>query len=179
MTGKRINFVDLKAQQEKILPALNERIQKVLAHGQYVLGPEVGELEARLAAYVGVKHAISCSSGTDALLMPLMAYQVGPGDAIFTTPFTFIATAEVIQLLGATPVFVDIDPKTFNIDPGVLGATIAGLGKNPTYGSSKAQGNHSRRSLRPAGGLRCHQRPGEAIRSLRAGRRGAVFWCHL
>ena len=75
------------------------------------------ELEAKLAAYVGVKHAIACSSGTDALLMPLMAYRVGPGDAIFTTPFTFIATAEVIQLLGATPVFVDIDPKTFNLDP--------------------------------------------------------------
>ena len=140
MTGKRINFVDLKAQQEKILPALNERIQKVLAHGQYVLGPEVGELEARLAAYVGVKHAISCSSGTDALLMPLMAYQVGPGDAIFTTPFTFIATAEVIQLLGATPVFVDIDPKTFNIDPGVLGATIEGLGKNPRTAHLKPRG---------------------------------------
>jgi UDP-2-acetamido-2-deoxy-ribo-hexuluronate aminotransferase len=140
MTGKRINFVDLKAQQEKILPALNERIQKVLVHGQYILGPEVGELEARLAAYVGVKHAISCSSGTDALLMPLMAYQVGPGDAIFTTPFTFIATAEVIQLLGATPVFVDIDSKTFNIDPGVLGATIEGLGKNPRTAHLKPRG---------------------------------------
>ena len=117
MTEKRINFIDLKAQQEKILPALTERIKHVLTNGQYIMGPEVKELEERLAAYVGVKHAISCSSGTDALLMPLMAYQVGPGDAIFTTPFTFIATAEVIQLLGATPVFVDIDPKTFNISP--------------------------------------------------------------
>jgi UDP-2-acetamido-2-deoxy-ribo-hexuluronate aminotransferase len=130
MTEKRINFIDLKAQQEKILPALNEGIQRVLAHGQYIMGPEVKELEARLAAYVGVKHAISCSSGTDALLMPLLAYQVGPGDAVFTSPFTFIATAEVIQLLGATPVFVDIDPKTYNLNPAALAAAITALGKN-------------------------------------------------
>ena len=113
---KRIDFIDLKAQQA-FLPNLMERIQRVLSHGQYILGPEVGELEAKLAAYVGVKHAISCSSGTDALLMALMAYGVQPGDAVFTSPFTFIATAEVIQLLRATPVFVDIDPRTFNIDP--------------------------------------------------------------
>ncbi len=92
-----------------------ENIQDVLAHGQYILGPEVRELEERLAAYVGVRHAITCSSGTDALLMVLMAKGVGPGDAIFTTPFTFIATAEVVQLLGATPVFVDIDPSTYNL----------------------------------------------------------------
>ena len=95
------------------------------------MGPEVKELEDKLAAYVGVKHVISCSSGTDALLMPLMAYGVGSGDAIFTSPFTFIATAEVIQLLGATPVFVDIDPRTFNIDPGALEEAIASLGENP------------------------------------------------
>ena len=93
-----------------------------------------------LAAYVGVKHAISCSSGTDALLMPLMAYGVGPGDAIFTTPFTFIATAEVIQLLGATPVFVDIDPKTFNIDPEALAEAIANLGQNPKTAHLKPKG---------------------------------------
>ena len=131
MIEKRIDFIDLKAQQKKILPALEERIQRVLAHGQYIMGPEVQELEERLAAYVGVKHAISCSSGTDALLMPLMAHGVGPGDAIFTTPFTFIATAEVILLLGATPVFVDIDPKTFNIDPAALEEAIASWGKTP------------------------------------------------
>jgi UDP-2-acetamido-2-deoxy-ribo-hexuluronate aminotransferase len=86
MTEKRINFIDLKAQQEKILPALNERIQRVLAHGQYIMGPEVKELEERLAAYVGAKHSISCSSCTDALLMPLLAYGVGTGDAIFNHP---------------------------------------------------------------------------------------------
>lgn len=139
-TKETIDFIDLKAQQQAILPSLWERLDRVLAHGQYIMGPEVQELEERLAAYVGVKHAISCSSGTDALLMPLMAYGVGPGDAIFTTPFTFIATAEVIQLLGATPVFVDIDPRTFNIDPDALAETIIGLKKN-----------HLTSSLRPKG----------------------------
>ncbi len=140
MTEKPLDFIDLKAQQKKILPAIQERIQRVLAHGQYIMGPEVYELEERLAAYVGVRHAISCSSGTDALLMPLMAYGVGPGDAIFTTPFTFIATAEVIRLLGATPVFVDIDPRTFNIDPAALEAAIASWGKNPKTASLKPKG---------------------------------------
>ncbi len=84
----------------------------------------MGELEVRLAEYVGIKHAISCSSGTDALLMALMAYGVGPGDAVFTIPFTFIASAEVVSLLGATPVFVDIDPAIFNIDPDRLEAAV-------------------------------------------------------
>jgi UDP-2-acetamido-2-deoxy-ribo-hexuluronate aminotransferase len=137
---KRLDFIDLKAQQRLIYPALKERLARVLAHGQYILGPEVAELEARLAAYVGVKHAISCSSGTDALLMPLMAYGVGPGDAVFTTPFTFIATAEVIQLLGATPVFVDIDPRTFNLDPEALAAAMAGLGKSPQSAALRPRG---------------------------------------
>jgi UDP-2-acetamido-2-deoxy-ribo-hexuluronate aminotransferase len=128
---KRLDFIDLKTQQLRIADQLAQNLQRVLAHGQYIMGPEVSELETRLAAYVGVRHAISCSSGTDALLMPLMAYGVGPGDAIFTTPFTFIATAEVIQLLGATPVFVDIDPRTFNLDPESLAEAVAGLGQNP------------------------------------------------
>jgi dTDP-4-amino-4,6-dideoxygalactose transaminase len=136
---KQMDFIDLKAQQA-ILPALMERIQRVLSHGQYIMGPEVRELEDKLAAYVGVKHAISCSSGTDALLMPLMAHGVGPGDAVFTTPFTFIATAEVIQLLGATPVFVDIDPRTFNLDPEALGEAVAGLAKNRRTASLKPKG---------------------------------------
>jgi UDP-2-acetamido-2-deoxy-ribo-hexuluronate aminotransferase len=140
MSEKSIRFIDLKAQQEQILPDLTERIQRVLAHGQFIMGPEIKELESRLAAYVGAKHAVSCSSGTDALLMPLLAYGVGPGDAIFTTPFTFIATAEVIQLLGATPVFVDIDPRTFNIDPGALAEAIASRGKAPRTESLKPKG---------------------------------------
>jgi UDP-2-acetamido-2-deoxy-ribo-hexuluronate aminotransferase len=115
-----IPFIDLKAQFHHLEGGIRSRIDKVLEHGKFILGPEVRELEERLAQFVGVKHCISCSSGTDGLLMPLMAHGIGPGDAVFTTPFTFIATAEVISLLGATPVFVDIDPRTFNIDPGQL-----------------------------------------------------------
>ncbi|MCF7826920.1 MAG: DegT/DnrJ/EryC1/StrS family aminotransferase [Candidatus Marinimicrobia bacterium] len=119
-----MQFIDLAKQQSLIKTNLDKRIQEVLAHGQYIMGPEIKEMEAQLAEYVGVKHCVSCSSGTDALLMPLMAWGVGPGDAIFTTPFTFIATAEVIQLLGATPVFVDIDPRTYNISAELLDIAI-------------------------------------------------------
>ncbi|MBM4284064.1 MAG: DegT/DnrJ/EryC1/StrS family aminotransferase, partial [Deltaproteobacteria bacterium] len=137
---KRLDFIDLKAQQRLILPALQERMARVLAHGQYIMGPEVMELEERLAAYVGVSQAVTCASGTDALLMILMAYGVGPGDAVFTTPFTFIATAEVIALLGATPVFVDVDPVTFNIDPGNLAQKIAGLSADPRTAGLRPQG---------------------------------------
>ena len=120
-----MQFIDLATQQKRIRKKLEENIMAVLDHGKYIMGPEIAEIEGRLAEYVGVKHAIGCSSGTDALLMALMAYNVGPGDAIFTTPFTFIATAEVIALLGATPVFVDIDPETFNISPQELEKAIA------------------------------------------------------
>jgi dTDP-4-amino-4,6-dideoxygalactose transaminase len=125
-----MDFIDLKAQQKRIKVQLDANIQRVLAHGSYVMGPEVTTLEERLAAYVGVKHAISCASGTDALLMALMAGGVGPGDAVFTTPFTFVATAEVISLLGATPVFVDIDPETYNIDPAKLALAIQAVKAN-------------------------------------------------
>ena len=138
--SKIIQFIDLKAQQQVVHSILMGRIQKVLTHGQYIMGPEVKELEEHLASYVGVKHAITCSSGTDALLMPLMAYGVGPGDAIFTTPFTFIATAEVIRLLGATPVFVDIDPRTFNIDPDSLAEAINNLTLNPRTANLRPRG---------------------------------------
>ena len=138
--AKALAFIDLKAQQKKIYNRLLEKIQGVLAHGQYILGPEVRELEERLAAYVGVRHAVTCSSGTDALLMVLMAKGVGPGDAIFTTPFTFIATAEVVKLLGATPVFVDIDPKTYNLDPEALKNALANLPKNPAKAGLKPRG---------------------------------------
>jgi len=119
-----MQFVDLAHQQQRIKEQIDENIQAVLNHGKYILGPEVKKLEGTLSNYVGVKHAIGCSSGTDALLLALMAYNVGPGDAIFTSPFTFIATAEVIKLLGATPVFVDIDPETFNMDPAKLELAI-------------------------------------------------------
>jgi UDP-2-acetamido-2-deoxy-ribo-hexuluronate aminotransferase len=125
-----MDFIDLAHQQRRIADELHARIASVLAHGQYVSGPEVRELEAILAGYTGVKHAIGCASGTDALLMALMALDIGPGDAVFTTPFTFTATAEVISLLGATPVFVDIDPLTFNIDPKKLEQAIVDLKEN-------------------------------------------------
>jgi dTDP-4-amino-4,6-dideoxygalactose transaminase len=115
--GDKVRFIDLHAQQRRIRKTVEDRIGEVLDHGQYVMGPEVYALEERLALYAGVKHAVSCASGTDALLMALMAHGVGPGDAVFTSPFTFVATAEVISLLRAVPVFVDIDPASFNMDP--------------------------------------------------------------
>ncbi len=130
-TPKSLAFVDLKAQQERIYPRILENLKAVLAHGQYILGPEMRELEKRLAAYVGVRHAVACSSGTDALLMILLAEGVGPGDAVFTTPFTFIATAEVVRLAGATPVFVDIDPQTYNLDPEALAEALQEFAQNP------------------------------------------------
>lgn len=132
-----MEFIDLKKQYGLLASSVNARIQAVLEHGKYIMGPEVGQLEKQLAAFTGTSHCVSCSSGTDALLMVLMAKGVGPGDAVFTSPFTFIATAEVISLLGATPVYVDIDPRTYNIDPQKLEAAIADLnaGKKPSPGS--------------------------------------------
>jgi UDP-2-acetamido-2-deoxy-ribo-hexuluronate aminotransferase len=135
-----IPFIDLKAQYARIEEPVKDAIMRVLEHGRYIMGPEIAELELQLAEFAGVKHAIGCSSGTDALLMPLMAYEVGPGDAVFTTPFTFFATAEVIAQLGATPVFVDIDPETYNIDPEQLAQKIAAV---------KAEGNLVPRGIIP------------------------------
>jgi dTDP-4-amino-4,6-dideoxygalactose transaminase len=125
-----MQFIDLAAQQKRIRDKIVSNIAAVLDHGKYIMGPDIKMLEERLAAYVGVRHAIACASGTDALLLALMAEGVGPGDAIFTSPFTFIATAEVACLLGVTPVFVDIDPKTFNIDPSRLEVAIEAIEKN-------------------------------------------------
>ncbi len=125
-----ISFIDLKAQKERIQNNVERRIKTVLDHGRFIMGPEIGELEERLADYTGSKHVTSCSSGTDALLMALMALNIGPGDAVFTTPFTFMATAEVISLLGATPIFVDIDAVTFNIDPDQLEKAIEAVHKD-------------------------------------------------
>ena len=132
-----MNFIDLALQQSRIREKVEENIKKVLDHGRYIMGPEVKELEAQLAEYTGVKHAIGVASGTDALLMALMAYDVGPGDAVFTSPFTFIATAEVIQLLGATPVFVDIDIDTYNIDTAKLEEAVK---QTQAEGKLKAKG---------------------------------------
>ncbi len=125
-----MQFIDLAVQQRRIKDEIDANIAAILEHGKYIMGPEIGILEHRLADYVGVKHAIGCASGTDALLMALLAKQIGPGDAVFTSPFTFIATAEVLSLLGAVPVFVDIDPQTFNIDPANLQSAIQAIENN-------------------------------------------------
>lgn len=130
--GVKIDFIDLKRQQKRIRQSIEHRIAKVLDHGSYILGPEVKELEDALARYTGMQYCISCGNGTDALLMALMAFDVKHGDAVFTTPFTFIATAEVIALAGATPVFVDIDERTYNIDPVSLERSIELFNKKKT-----------------------------------------------
>ena len=119
-----MEFIDLKSQYQASRELINRRIQAVLDHGQYIMGPEVAELEERLAAYTGARHCVTVASGTEALLIALMALGIRPGDEIVTTPFTFIATAEVIVLLGAVPVFVDVDARTGNLDPALLETRI-------------------------------------------------------
>lgn len=121
---KGIDFIDLKIQQDLIRPALENNIHRVLHHGQYIMGPEVKQLEERLAEYTGARHCITVASGTEALLISLMALGLKPGDEVITTPFTFVATAEVIALIGAIPVFVDVQPDTCNIDPTLIEAAI-------------------------------------------------------
>ena len=123
-TPAPLPFIDLQAQYREMKASVDARIHAVLDHGQYILGPEVKELEDRLAVRVGVRHCISCSSGTDALLLALMALGIGPGDEVITSPFTFFATGEMIALLGAMPVMVDIEPETYNIDPALIEAAI-------------------------------------------------------
>ena len=120
-------FLDLKAQQARLMPLLRPRLEAVLAHCQFILGPEVGELEGRLAAYCGAKHCVGVSSGTDALQIAMMAEGIGPGDAVFLPAFTYTATAEAPLVLGATPVFVDVDPRTFQIDPAQLEQRVAAV----------------------------------------------------
>ena len=119
-----MDFIDLKTQYRRIKPSVDARIARVLEHGQYVMGPEVTELEQVLARYCGTKHCVAVSSGTDALLIALMALDIRPGDEVITAPFTFFATAEMIALIGGRPVFVDIDPRTWNLDPAKLEAAI-------------------------------------------------------
>lgn len=135
-----MQFIDLAAQQKLIREKLEENLRAVLDHGKYIMGPEIKALEERLADFVGVKHAVGCSSGTDALLLSLMALEVGPGDAVFTSPFTFIATAEVISLLGATPVFVDVDPDTYNLDSDHLKRAIEAVEGHSGPSSLKPKG---------------------------------------
>jgi len=119
-----MDFIDLKTQYRRIKPSVDTRIARVLEHGQYVMGPEVTELERELAKYIGTKHCIAVASGTDALLIALLALDIGPGDEVITVPFTFFATAEMIALVGARPVFVDIDPRSYNLDPAKLEAAV-------------------------------------------------------
>ncbi len=124
MSPRPLPFVDLKAQYARLKGSIDARIRKVLDHGQYILGPEVAELEAALTSFCGARHAISVSSGTEALHMPLMAENIGPGDAVFLPGFTFPATAEVVLAVGATPVFVDVREDSYNIDPVALDAAV-------------------------------------------------------
>ena len=119
-----IPFVDLAAQQDRLREEIEGGIARVLAHGQYILGPEVAELEGKLAAYTGAAHCISCANGTDALQIALMAVGVGPGDEVVTPSFSYIATAEAAAVLGARPVYVDIDPVTYTMDPAQLAGAI-------------------------------------------------------
>ncbi len=132
-----IAFIDLAAQQARIKDKIDARIAAVLAHGKYIMGPEVADFESRLAAFCGAKHALTCANGTDALQLALMVLGVKTGDAVFVPSFTFAATAEIVPSLGATPVFVDIDPPSFNMDPESLRRAIAeakshGLKPGPT-----------------------------------------------
>jgi dTDP-4-amino-4,6-dideoxygalactose transaminase len=152
---RRVQFIDLEVQQGRIRKTIEDNIKAVLDHGRYIMGPEIKTLEDRLRTYVGVKHAIGCASGTDALLMAVMAQGVGPGDAVFTSPFTFIATAEIISLLGAVPVFVDIDPDTFNIDPEKLEKAVQSAEDNDPsiypVPALKSRGKKQPAALKPRG----------------------------
>src|ERR1700726_4179504 len=120
-----VPFIDIAAQRRRLGPAVDEAVSRVLGHCQFINGPEVAQLEAALAAFSGAKHVVSCASGTDALLMVLMAKGVGRGDAVLCPSFTFCATGEAVALAGATPVFVDVDEATFNINAGSLKQGIA------------------------------------------------------
>src|SRR5690606_20599064 len=135
-----MQFIDLGAQRARIGDRLKAAIDEVVEDGRYILGPQVAEFEEKLAAYVGVKHCVACANGTDALLLPLYASGIGPGDAVFVPSFTFAATAEVVALAKAEPIFVDIDPQTYNIDIDSLEAPIA---------MSKAEGRLRPRAIIP------------------------------
>lgn len=125
-----MEFINLKTQLATMRESIDTRINRVLQHGQFIMGPEVFELESELANFVGAKHCISCANGTDALQLALMSFAIGSGDTVFTTPFTFFATAEVISLSGATPYFVDIDPQTYNLCPIALSKAINDVKSN-------------------------------------------------
>ena len=151
-----IPFIDVAAQRRRLGRAIDAAVSRVLAHCQFIHGPEVRALETELAAFCGARHAIVCSSGTDALRLVLMAWGIGPGDAVICPTFTFCATAEVVALCGATPVMADVEAETFNLDP----ASLRTRGGNREAAWAEAAGHHSRRSVRSAGGSRrdCRRR---------------------
>ncbi len=122
-----IQFIDLAAQRDRLEPAISDGIARVLDHCMFILGPEVREFESKLADFGAAKHALGCANGTDAILLPLISWDIGPGDAVFCPAFTYCATAEVIALRGATPVFIDIDRETYNMDPESLRLAIEGV----------------------------------------------------
>ncbi len=143
-----IHMVDVVGQYKKIKPEIDTAIQRVMNSGQYIMGKEVSEFENEIAAYLGVRHAVGCASGTDALQAAMMALGVQTDDEVITTPFTFVATTETIVLLGAKPVYVDIDPRTFNLDPSAVESVITKKTKAiipvHLYGQSGRHGSASR-----------------------------------
>ena len=175
LRSEPIPFIDVASQRRRLGASLDEAVKRVLDHCQFVNGPEVFELEKQLAAYCGAKHVVACANGTDALLMVLMAKDVGPGDAVLCPSFTFIATASPSARTGATPVYVDVDETTFNMSPESLKRGIAAARK----ARPEACRGHSGRSVRPACRLRRHRRDRQGRRPVRDRRRRARFWRKL
>ena len=169
-TSRPIAFFDMKAQQALIRAEIDAGIARILDHGRFIQGPEVDALEAPLAAFAGAKHAVGVSSGTDALQIAMMAEGIGPGDAVFLPAFTYTATAEVPLVLGATPIFVDVDDAHLQPRPGRSGAPAGAGGEAGPAAAARGDG---RRSLRPAGGLAGDRGALRQARHVRAGRRGA------
>ena len=167
-------MIDLKAQYDVLGAEIDSRIRQVLQHQKFILGPEVEQLERALAARTGAHHAIAVASGSDALKIPLMAEGSGPGDAVFVPAFTFVATAEVVAELGATPVFVDIDPATFNMAADHLRHCVE---QTATSTSLRPRAVIPVDLVRAARGLRGARRRGRRIRSYDRRRRGAELWC--
>ena len=164
LEDKAIPFIDVAAQRRRLGRAIDDAIARVLAHCQFIQGPEVRALEAELAAFCGARHAIGCSNGTDALRLVLMAWGIGPGDAVICPAFTFCATAEVVALCGATPVMADVEAETFNLDPASCDRAVATA--NAAW--AQAAGDHSGRPVRPPRGSRCHRRRCRGARHARA-----------
>ncbi len=172
---RAVPFLDLKAQQARIAADLRPRLDRVLAHCQFILGPEVAELEATLAKFCGAKHCVGVSSGTDAIQIALMAEGIGRGDAVFLPAFTYTATAEVPLVLGATPVFVDVDPRTFQIDPGASRTPHRRRARRGEITPARAD---RRGPVRPAGGLAGAARNRRARGPVHAGRPRAELRRH-